>query len=257
MSVSLERLVFNPAEAAEGANVGAYIRGKVGNVVDSTTIGGFEWLRTVSAMFDGAGNALSSTSGALNVNISSGSLAVDVVHTSDSVRLGDGTNFLTSTTVGADIGLDVNIINASMVVSATDLDIRDLTHVSDSVKLGDGTNLLTSTTVGADIGLDVNIINSALSINDAALANTAISNEANSVTTAEENLVGTVLSNRKYLLVQNLGEKACYIGATGVTAANGFRLSNGAVAELRAGAAVTVKAITASGTADMRILQLS
>ena len=63
-----------------------------------------------------------------------GDVEVAIVHTEDSIRLGDGTSFFTSTTVGADIGLDVNLIN-------TDLDIRDLSHSQDSVRLGDGTNL--------------------------------------------------------------------------------------------------------------------
>jgi hypothetical protein len=36
----------------------------------------------------------------------------------------------------------VNISNASIAVTASDLDIRDLTHVSDSVKIGDGTDFL-------------------------------------------------------------------------------------------------------------------
>lgn len=70
-----------------------------------------------------------------------GAVEVIVDHTNDSIRLGDGTSFLTSTTVGSDIGLDVNLINSSLTVSATDLDIRDLLHTQDSIRLGDGTNL--------------------------------------------------------------------------------------------------------------------
>jgi hypothetical protein len=54
------------------------------------------------------------------------------------VQLSDGSAVLTSTG-GA---LDVNIDNASIVVTATDLDIRDLDHTTDSVALGDGTDLL-------------------------------------------------------------------------------------------------------------------
>lgn len=41
----------------------------------------------------------------------------DLTHVSDSVRLGDGTNFLTSTTVGADVGLDVFSINDPSVAN--------------------------------------------------------------------------------------------------------------------------------------------
>lgn len=67
------------------------------------------------------------------------------------VRLTDGTDYLTTTTVGSDVALDVNIINALEI---------NISHVDDSIRLGDGTNLITSTTVGSDIGLDVNILNS-------------------------------------------------------------------------------------------------
>lgn len=40
-----------------------------------------------------------------------GDMEVDIVHTEDSVRLGDGTNLTTATVVGSKVGLDVNIIN--------------------------------------------------------------------------------------------------------------------------------------------------
>jgi hypothetical protein len=48
--------------------------------------------------------------------------------------------------------LDVNLTNASVAVTATDLDIRDLTHVSDSIKIGDGTDFLA---VNADGSINV------------------------------------------------------------------------------------------------------
>lgn len=36
---------------------------------------------------------------------------VIITHTDDSIRLGDGSNFITSTTIGPKVGLDVNVIN--------------------------------------------------------------------------------------------------------------------------------------------------
>lgn len=51
-----------------------------------------------------------------NATLSIGSgIAVIIDHTNDSIRLGDGTDFITSTTVGADVGLDVNIINSTPI----------------------------------------------------------------------------------------------------------------------------------------------
>lgn len=56
----------------------------------------------------------------VSATISPGGTEVIIDHTNDSIRLGDGTSFLTSTTVSGDIGLDVNIINSSPIpVTAT------------------------------------------------------------------------------------------------------------------------------------------
>jgi len=71
-----------------------------------------------------------------------GDIEVAIVHTEDSVRLGNGTNFLTSTTIGGDIGLDVNIINTVLDVQAVDFDIRDLDASQDNIAISDGTNTL-------------------------------------------------------------------------------------------------------------------
>jgi hypothetical protein len=46
-----------------------------------------------------------------SIGLSGDGFAVDVDHTEDSIRLGDGTNFITSTINGFDVGLDVNLIN--------------------------------------------------------------------------------------------------------------------------------------------------
>lgn len=58
------------------------------------------------------------------------------------LRAGSDGDLISSTNVGGKEGVDTNIINASIEVTATDLDIRDLTHASDSVKVGDGTDFL-------------------------------------------------------------------------------------------------------------------
>lgn len=43
-----------------------------------------------------------------------GQLEVLITHTEDSIRLGDGTNYITSTNVSGKNGLDVNLINTSL-----------------------------------------------------------------------------------------------------------------------------------------------
>lgn len=80
-----------------------------------------------------------------------GGLEVAITHVDDSIRIGDGTDLVTVTNIGADYGLDVNIINAPEIV---------IDHADDSIRLGDGTDLITSTpsAIGSFQGLDTNDI---------------------------------------------------------------------------------------------------
>ena len=180
---------------------------------------------------DGAGNAIGSTSGALDV-------------------------FLTNTNIEVTQGTSPWVIGdggGSITVDAVDLDIRDLTHVSDSVSLGDGTNLYTSTTIGSDIGLDVNVIN------DPSVAAAAIANAANTLGAAStaEDAVASPLANRKYLFVYNNDNQRMFIGATGVTEANGFPISPKSYMELRAGSAVDVEWVSSKVAHEIRTLELA
>lgn len=64
-------------------------------------------------------------------------------------RMTDGTDAIA---INADGSLNVTINNASIAVTATDLDIRDLSHSQDSIKIGDGTDFLA---VNADGSINV------------------------------------------------------------------------------------------------------
>jgi hypothetical protein len=272
-----DHLIFDTTNAttiADSDSVGAYVRSSDGTLITHTTVGGKD---------------------ALDVNVVDGiNVEVDLSHVDDSVALGDGTNLFTSTTVGADIGLDVYLINSSIAVTATDLDIRDLTqadeitvyqgtdpwiigdggnsitvdasdldirdltHVSDSIRLGDGTNFLTSTTIGADVGLDVNIINT-IAVNDAALANTAIASAAETLDAANtaQDVIVSPLANRKYVYIYNNDNQKMWIGQSGVTSANGFPVSPGSYMELRAGAAIDIEFVSTKINHEIRTLELS
>lgn len=123
--------------------------------------------RVVVKIQDSTGDSLDSTTGSLHVLLQNSSLVVtatdldirDLSHLQDSVKIGDGTDFLevnadgsinVSIAAGAEIkitdGTDDLAINGdgsiNSVVTATDLDIRDLSHTQDSVKVGDGTDFL-------------------------------------------------------------------------------------------------------------------
>jgi hypothetical protein len=175
---------------------------------------------------DGAGNAISSTAGALHVYLDD--------------QNGD---------------LDVNITNASLVVTATDLDIRDLSQAQDNVAIGDGTTLYTGTTVGSDHALDVNVVQSV----DPSTANTAILTTAKSATSTQSALLSSQLAARKFMFVQNLGNRRVFLAEAGAAdaAATGLRLSPGAVAEFKIGPSVSLDVEAAGGTQDVRVLEAS
>jgi hypothetical protein len=281
-----DQLVFDVTDVdtiADSDSVGAFLRSSDGTLVTHTTVGGKE---------------------ALDVNIAAGvNVEVDLSHLDDSVRLGDGTSFFTSTSENGDISLDVHMSNTSIAVTATDLDIRDLVFATDKVdvsgstilgitndvNIADGGNsitvdavdldirdltavsdsiashlfdgagtALTSTLVSGDQALDVNVVNE-ISVNDAALADTAILSGTDSLTVAgtAEKVVASNLAARKYLSIYNNDNRKMFIGGSGVDATNGFPISPGSYVELRAGAAVDVYFDSAKTGHEIRTLELS
>ena len=310
-----DQLIFDVTDAdtiADSDSVGAFLRASDGTLLTHSDVGGKK---------------------ALDVSIADGvNVEVDLSHIDDSVRLGDGTAFFTSTSENGDIALDVHLSNSSIAVTAVDLDIRDLafatdkvdvsgsevsldaatlaaletinavqsgvwdigtvttlTGITNDVNIADGGNsitvdaidldirdltaasdsvqsnmfdgagtALTSTLVGGDQALDVNISNE-ISVNDAALADTAILSAADTLAAAgtAETVVAANLAARKYLLVRNNDNRVMYIGAAGVTAANGFPVSPGSYLEMRAGASVDVYYNSEKSGHAIRTLELS
>lgn len=196
---------------------------------------------------DGAGNDLAiDASGYITANVN-GSVVVtatqldidDLDSASDSVEI--------KTAAGQALAIDgsgyltVNA-NGDFNVTATDLDIRDLTHVSDSVKVGDGTDFLA---INADGSINVASI-------QAGLATWQTSVVSASTTAAE--IAATPLSNRKKMIVQNLGNNDVYIGEDNtVTTSSGIKLPKGSSLEFEFGEAANIWCITASSTADLRV----
>jgi hypothetical protein len=114
------------------------------------------------------------------------------------------------------------------------------------------------TSTSGSINVNVTGSSGTATVTDSALANTAIKSTATGATTTAAVVVASALANRKYLTLQNLGASAVFFGDTSVTAATGLRLSNGAMLEgLRIGPAIAPKVLTAAGTADCRIMELS
>jgi hypothetical protein len=282
-------LVFDPTATEAGSNVGAYVRaGSDGDLIASQTIAAEEWLNTASALFDSAGNGLTSTGNALDVNLASGSFVLgseydeDSAHTSGDkgqfslgIRVDDLTAVPASVLAGTEGDYQGLISDATgaLYVAGTDFDIRSLTSVSDSVSIADGGNSITVDAIDLDIrdltaasdsveswthdgtGTAIGSTAGALDVNIASgdidddLGNIAIENTATPVSLIAVNVVSAALANRKHLMLANEGNKGLYYGKSGVTVANGFPLYPREKMSARIGPAVVVQVIGSTGSA--------
>jgi len=184
-----------------------------------------------SFLRDGEGAKLTST-------LNSGKQALDVFITNpieidvgldaadDSVAawLRDGSGNSLSSTSGA-LHVRIDSQTSNVVVEAVDFDIRNLVASQDKV--------------------------------DARLDASSIASSAASVNTTAAALVGSALAGRRRLLIQNLGANAIFLGGASVTTSNGIRIPAGANVELEIGAAVNLHSVCASGSADVRILEMA
>ena len=249
-----DQLIFDATSAGtigDSDSVGAFVRSSDGTLITHTTNGAKEGL-DVNIINDN----LEVTQGTSPWVVSATDLDIrDLSAAQDSVEswLHDGAGTaLTSTLVGSDQALDVN------VVSGINVEV-DLDHTEDSVRLGDGTNFLTSTTVASDIGLDVYLIGGDVDVSDAALADTAILSAVDTLAAAgtAEKVVASNLANRKYLFVYNKSNRKIYLGGSGVDSSNGFPVSPGSYLEMRAGASVDVYYDGETNGQEIRTLELS
>lgn len=166
----------------------------------------------------------------------------DLTHVSDSVKVGDGTDFLA---IAADGSINVGTVaTVTAVTSITNPVAIIADHANDSMKVGDGTDFwaIDTTGLGRVADYHTTALNSAVAI-DTTAGGTA--------------LVASPLSNRTNMYIQNNGSKDIYIGVGTVTSANGLKLVPGGIVVERVGSALSLKAIAASGSQDVRILEMA
>lgn len=150
------------------------------------------------------------------------------------IKITDGTDTL-------EVNADGSI---NSVVTATDLDIRDLTHATDSVKVGDGTDFLA---INADGSLNVKQGGGA-----------SIKHSASSVTTTVGQVLASPLTGRTAVIIQNEGSANVYVGFNNtVTSANGLKISKSSSLTLDVTDAAAIWMIAASGTQDVRFLEIA
>lgn len=140
-----DKLVFDTTNAttiADSDSVGAFLRASDGTLLTHTDVSGKK---------------------ALDVRVAEGiNVEVDLDHADDSVKIGDGTDFLAVNADGS--------INA--VVTATNLDIRDLAFATDKVDVSGSEVSLDATTLAALENITVSATD--LDIRDLAFATDSV-----------------------------------------------------------------------------------
>lgn len=245
--ITLDKLVFDPSVPDNGANVGAYLRGSDGTLITQTT-------------------------GFLDVNIAAASgLGIypeDSAHASAdpgqfvlAVR-----NDTEGTLAGADgdyAPLQVDASGRLRVVA--DLDTTNLTEKAEDAAhaSGDiGAYILSvrQDTLSASASADgdyQSFKTDTLGRLRTSEAKQSGNYAAVSVGNTATDLMATDLANRTLVTLQNVSNRDVFIGFnSSVTTSNGIRLAAGASMDLPVNAAVNLHGITASGTADVRFMEL-
>jgi hypothetical protein len=240
MGLNKDKLVYDSSDVANSDSVAAFLRTGAG-ALTSTNVGGKE---------------------ALDVNMVNEIDIRDLAYTQDSVTSHQGGSWTVAATQSGSWTVAATQSGTwtveqggtwTVTATATDLDIRDLVAASDSVSAytKDGSGNAINSTSNA---LNTYITNSALNVKDAA---EAISHARVQVTTTSGLLIAA-LSNRRRMVVQNLGNKPVYVGASGVTssgATQGIKINVGASFEFPLGAGAALHAVSESGTQDVIAFQ--
>lgn len=253
-----DKLSFDPTDAntlAASDFVGAVVRTAAGASITSTSAGPKEALDVnitnaimvdLNGFYDVSTNPTPDTVGnILNTRAAAPDQTGQIQRVTAAAASSDAV-------VAANVhGQDVNAFG--MVYNGATWD--RLTGTGGAVNVSDGGGSLT-----VDGTVAVTQSTNPWVVSDAAEANTALASSANPITDTVGDIKASAgLAARKYLWAQNLGPNNIYFGATGVTAATGLRMAQGAIIEMRLGAAVMPQAITAGAgqTGDLRLLEAS
>jgi hypothetical protein len=243
--IAKDRLLFDPADLAESDNIGSYVRaGSDGDLVSSTLVGGKEGLDV---------NIINAS---VDVNITNASVVVtasdldirDLTHVSDSIKIGDGTDFLA---VNADGSINVNLTDDGVADDAPD--------AGNPLKVGSRavSGALTAVSASNDRADLLSDMYRRVWINDS--PNISVASAAVSVPAASAvALPAAALAGRRRIMIQNLGSNDVYVGPTGVTSSSGLRVAKGSTLALEVGENIALFARASSGAAnDVRVFELA
>ena len=189
----------------------------------ATTLAALETITISNTTFELGATTLAALE-SITVQNGAGGAAVNIQDGGNSITV-DGTVELGATTLAA---------LESITVVATDLDIRNLVFATDKCDVS-GSSITTS---------------------PGGFASWKVT--AASATTTESELVGTPLTGRLRIEIQNRGSQSVYLkNVTGVSTANGIELASKSSVEWDLDDGADIFAITGSGTADLRIVEFA
>jgi hypothetical protein len=207
----------------------------------------------VGANLLAGGTALTATGTSLDVNLTNTSIAVtgsdfdirDLTHASDSIKIGDGTDFLEINSDGS-----INVTLATVADDAADS--------GGSVKVGSRAVTTLGAVSGANFRADfISDLYRRIYVNNQPnisgnLLNPTVSNTASQAD-------ATALAGRKRVLIQNLSDKNIYVGTSNaVTASTGIEIPKKGDLEMEWGENIEIWLISTTGvTSDVRVLELA
>lgn len=279
ISISKDKLVYDPTDSADSDNIGVYLKDGSGNAINSQTISSSQWLNVVSPgnHQDGSAYTAGSSYGTyvLGVNNSTNDFAPLSINSDGSLKV-DAT--LVPTFAHAE-----NSAHTVGDEGSFSLSYRQDTLVTDISATGDYAGLKSNNrgalwvcptgTVADGVADTENPVKIGSYVQSGALSSTSSGNRANAlsdiyrriyvnngsqisclntavtVTTSAALLLSTNLAGRRSILVQNTGTRPIYVGSSAsVTSSTGLRVQPGADLGMEIGDAVSLYAISGSGS---------
>ena len=280
MGITIDELQFDPTSPTDNQRVGSFIISSSGSVIDSTDVGGTEGLNVnvlndisidIDGVYDVGNNANPDNVGLIGhtraasigdaqqvQRLSAGAPSSDNIDPANVMAL-DSNSYLLGwdgsawDRISATGGLlDVNINLDSFLVADNAADSGGSLKVGSVAKDG----LLTAISDDEDRADLISDLYRRIWVNSS--PNVGQGYGALSVSATAGEVLATPLAGRQRLLLQNLGDKAVYIGFDGsVTTANGIKLPKNASVELPFGEDLNVYMISESGTQDVRYIELA
>lgn len=277
MGLSKDKLIYDATTPSDGDSVAAFLRVAAGALTSTGAAGALD-VNVTNALaiavdldgdYDGATNLTPDSVGTLvhdraaapaiadqNKRTTGGAASSDAVvaanvHGADTNAFGMIFNGTTWDRMRGTSGS----LNVSPIGAVADDDVDS----GNPVKIGSRavSGALTAVSASGDRADLLSDLYRRIWVNDA--PNIGGSNAAVSVDTTAGGvaLFASPLAGRKKVEVQNLGNKAIFVGFGTVTAANGTRIAAGATFTSPLGPDLALKAIAETGTVDVRVLQLA